>query len=54
VSFAIQNHVDESAIDAVALCKCTLTALALYCETHQSNNFVFLEDDGAATQIART
>ena len=53
VSFAIQNHIDENAIDAVALCKCTLTALALNCETHQPNNFVFLKDDGAATQIAR-
>ena len=53
MSFAIQNHIDENAIDAVALCKCTLTALALNCETHQPNNFVFLKDDGAATRASR-
>jgi hypothetical protein len=32
----------------------TLTALALNCKTHRPNNFVFLKDDGAVTQFART
>jgi hypothetical protein len=54
VPFAIQNHIDENAVDAMALCKCALTPLALDCEMHQPNDFMFLKDDGAATQFART
>jgi hypothetical protein len=41
--FAVQNHVDPTAIDAVAFCKCALTAFTFNCGAQQANNLIFFK-----------
>jgi hypothetical protein len=51
-SFAVQYHIEETTMDAVALCKSTLTSLTFNCIHQQSNNISFVKHKRVETQIA--
>jgi hypothetical protein len=49
--FAVQNHIDENAIKAVALRKSDLTSLVLNCSPQHENDVVFVKHKCMAAQI---
>ena len=50
-SFTVQNHIDVSTIDAVALCKSDLTSFAFNSSSQQANNIIVLKHTRLKTQI---
>jgi hypothetical protein len=51
-SFAIQNHIDESAIKFVMLRKSGLTTFTFDCGPQQANNVIFVKHKCMVAQIA--
>ena len=51
-SFSVQNHIQVSTINAVVLCKCDLTPLALDCGAQQTNNLIIVKNKFHTAQTA--